>query len=511
MNSNGTPKQPITFVDPLKDSYEKLQRAEKLRLSGQPEKSGAICEALVRQYPDYFGALYTLGLSQVALKQFTQALGYLVRAAMLNPQSWRTLTALSAVYLELGATEMAAQTLGRAIRINPDNPNVLATLGEIYREDHEYELARDAYLKAFRIDPSLEAAALGLGSCCVQLGEYAFAAEALEGLLEKGIRTSGILSELANVPSSFRSVDMGAYLGKLHPEPGQSAESFRNAVDFVSATVLHEAGKHSKAWEHMVAANARMFKSVKEDATNLEKTQQANLEQLRTKTIRIAKATPDIPVSLFILGPSRSGKSTLESLVATMEGVKRGYENPSMDNAIVRTFQSAGLLTATLFEVLPENLNATCAENYIKELKARSGSAKVFTSTHPSRIHDAARIATTIPNARFVFVKRDPMDNILRIYMRKYLVGNYYAYDLKTIRSHIDWYNAMIDELQKKLPDLVQVVNYEDFVTEPHSVLADIAQLCGVGYRPSNLPVTGDDRGCANDYITWINSQMNRS
>jgi hypothetical protein len=115
--------------------------------------------------------------------------------------------------------------------------------------------------------------------------------------------------------------------------------------------------------------------------------------------------------------------------VATLDGVKRGYENPSLENAIRRTFQSGGLLTSKLFEVLPPKFNSECRALYLKELSRRAGSAKVFTNTDPIRIHDAARVAAALPNVRFIFVKRSMEDNMLRIYMRKYQHGNAYAYD----------------------------------------------------------------------------------
>ena len=41
--------------------------------------------------------------------------------------------------------------------------------------------------------------------------------------------------------------------------------------------------------------------------------------------------------SLFILGPSRSGKTPLESILASARDVKRGNENPIAVNALRKT------------------------------------------------------------------------------------------------------------------------------------------------------------------------------
>lgn len=493
--------KPADAPDPLHDTYQQLEQAEQLRQQGQFDRALAICQSLVGRYPDYFGALYTLGLIYVDKEQYPQALGCLVRAAMLNPRSWRALTALSAVYLELGAREMAAHTLEQATLIKPQDPSVLLTLGEIYREEREYELARDAFRKSFELDHGLAAAAIGVSICCVHLGHYAEAAAILEDLIKRGMGSAGALAELIDLPSSFVTVDVHAEFMRIAGNNKDKTKN-ENSTAFERAALLDRAGRHAEAWAQFVAANKAMYPDMQRDAIELSRTQQANLAQLRTKRIEVhgGGASDTGKISLFILGPSRSGKTTMEALVATLDGVKRGYENPSVENAIVRTFQSAGLLTARMFEVLPPRLDSECRDIYLEELARRAGSAKVFTNTHPGRIHDAARVAAAFPGVRFIFVKRNLEDTMLRIYMRKYQSGNPYAYDLKSTREHIAWYHEMIDALAEKLPDIARVVHYEDMVADPAAALRVVADLCGLPMSHGPLPATGDDRGCAAAY-----------
>ena len=488
--------------DPLRDTYQQLEQAEELRGLGQIDRARAICESLVSRYPDYFGALYTLGLIYVDKEQYPQALGCLVRAAMLNPRSWRALTALSAVYLELGASEMAARTLEQATLIKPEDPSILLTLGQIYREEREYELARDAFRKAFELDPGLQAAGAGLGACCAHLGQHAEAAEILESLIKRGMRSPVVFAELNDLPSSLVTIDVLTELKQVDREQKEDKADFENTLAFVRAAALDKAGRHAEAWEQLVTANRALYLAKQREAAELAKTQQANLAQLREKQIKVASGggTATRTISLFILGPSRSGKTTMETLLAALDDVKRGYENPSVANAIRRTFQSAGLLTAGMFEILPPRLDSECRDLYLEELARRAGAAKVFTNTHPVRIHDVARVAAAFPDVRFIFVKRNLEDNMLRIYMRKYEFGNPYAYDLKSTREHIVWFHEMIDVLAKKLPDMARVIHYENMVADPADALRVAADLCGLPMTDAPLPMVGDDRGCAEPY-----------
>ena len=107
---------------------------------------------------------------------------------MLDPGSWKALTALSDVYLELGAAEMAARTLEQARQIKADDPTVHLTLAKIYRSDREYERARDAFRRAFELDRDLPGADTGLAECTMLLGQYEEAADVLKTLISRGVR-----------------------------------------------------------------------------------------------------------------------------------------------------------------------------------------------------------------------------------------------------------------------------------------------------------------------------------
>ena len=64
-------------------------------------------------------------------------------------------------------------------------------------------------------------------------------------------------------------------------------------------------------------------------------------------------------------------------------------------------------------------------------------------------------MAAVFPNVRFLCVKGDVNDTALRIYQRRYSIGNIYSYDFRTARDHIIRYHEAIDLLQEKLPEWV--------------------------------------------------------
>jgi tetratricopeptide (TPR) repeat protein len=491
-------------VHPLMETRERLVEAERLRVSGQLDRARAICEPLVVRYGDYFGALHTLGLIYADKGNYQMALGFLVRAAMFKPRSWTTLTALSGVYLQLDAREMAAHTLEQARLIKPRDASVLLTLGEIYVKEREYELAENTYREVLALEPSLEGAALGLGDCCTHLGQYAEAANLFEGFLKRGIQSLDLLFALKQVPQSVVSVDVLELVGKVVREQGQDKADFETSVAFIRAAFLDKAGRPEEAWKHLVPAARTLFN--REAARNLSETQHASLTWLRENPTKArgGNGGGGQPISLFILGPSRSGKTSMETLLGTLDGVKRGYENPIVENAVRQAFQSAGFFNTAYFAALPPQFYSLCRDIYLDELARRAGSARVFTNTHPAHIHHAGRIAATFPNVRFIFVKRNLEDNALRIYMRKYRWGSPYSYDLKSTYEYIIWYHQMMDLIAEHLPDRVRIIHYEEMIADPAGALRVAADLCGLAMRDGPLPELGDDRGCAAPYREFM-------
>ncbi|MBX9778597.1 MAG: sulfotransferase [Xanthobacteraceae bacterium] len=490
-------------ADPLRDAATQVHLAEELRQQKKFDRARKLCETLLARYPGYYAAQFTLGLIFIDRQQYSLALDALVRALMFEPQSWQALNALGAVYMKLGAHEMAAQTLERAARIKPDEPTVLIALGEVYRDELDFERAREAFRKAYALDDSIAVAGLGLGRCCAALGFYEEAAQVLERLMERGMGSISVLGELAELPRQVVSVDVEAALARIPRPAGENQASFASIAAFVRAAALDRRGRHREAWEQLVEANRGERDARQQEAAAMAHMEQQNLAQLRPRRLTVAGDASG-PKSLFILGASRSGKTTVEALVSTLPGIKPGYENPIVENAVRRTFLAAGLPPARRFEMLPLPLDEQCRAFYRQDLARRAGPARVFTNTSPALIHDVARIAAAFPGARFLFIKRDVDDTMFRIFSRLYLAGNAYSYDLRAIRKHVAWYHEMIDMFAGKLPEVARVVAYEDVVSDPAAVVSQAAALCGLPVPSEPPPHVADDRGCSHPYRQWI-------
>lgn len=493
--------------NPAYEARRKLDEAEQLRRSGKLNQARKLCEQIVRMHPDYVGALHTLGLILADQEDYPGALFNLVQAEMLNPKDSTTLLALSGVYLRMGAREMATYTLERVIKRGGDEVATLSTLGEIYRDNREYELAAEAFQKALQLEPGLHDARMTLADCQFHLGQLEDAAHSLQTLLDVWPKSIRLAHAISVLPDQLQKIDLQARIEAAENDGQDSEAVFETIRSYTRAIHQHKKGEYQKAWENLRQANAPRFQLLSDERHNEKMVQQRLLEAFK-------KAHPGDPAgeigaaghphSLFILGPSRSGKTTAERMLSSLPGVKLGYENPIVENAVKRTFQSAGLLTNDAIYRLPPALNETFRTYYLEELTERAGHSAVFTNTAPAHIFGAMRLAQIVPGARFLFVKRDIYDVAFRILARNYRSGNSYSYDVRETWDYIKLYYQMIDLMVERFPTICRLTTYAEIQNEPEKVSQKAAVLCGLSEPPKVEPAPGDDRGCGAPYKDWI-------
>jgi Flp pilus assembly protein TadD len=494
---------PGETASPLQAAHAKLADAERYRRAGKLDRAKALCEALLAEYSDYVGALQTLGAVHLAKQNFRQALSCFVQAAMHCPNDWVNLTNLGIVYLRLGARRLARQTLEEALRLQPDDADLQMSLAEVHREERDYALAAERYQRVLELSPSHADAAHGLADACLQLGHTEEAAAALKLAHQLRPDAVAILYSATQLDEAASRIDLLKALGGVRRQEAQGQAEFEALLNFTQAAALDRLGRHQEAWAALVEANRREFpkhgQAHRKQMSRMAAVRDAALKQ-PSMLAGGEPGAPAPPLSLFIVGPSRSGKSTLERLVAQLAGTKRGFESRLVEPAARRTSQQSGLLTVADPAGLPRSLDGRFRQIYLEELRDFAQGARIVTDTHPGLIGSVGRIAATIPLARFVFIKRHTDDVALRMFMKPYRTGNHHAYDIATIFEYLSLYNEMSDLWIERFPGVTMSIEYEEMIADPSGTLARVARFCGASMPDGPLPKLGDDRCCAAPY-----------
>lgn len=225
----------------------------------------------------------------------------------------------------------------------------------------------------------------------MELGRYSKAASALEHLFDLRPPSLDMLKLLVNLPTALIRRDLLADLDKVKSVPGADKVQVKIDDAFVRVTALDKMGRYEDAWNWAGKANdavrARIKKEIADEIEGIEDRfdwVSKNSFQFKDRN----NVDNNYPTSLFILGPSRSGKTTVESIIASQAGVKRGYESLAINDAITTGFQMGGLITFRSLAQLPSQLYGTVRDVYLKNIDEVLGDNNILTNTSPGHIWD---------------------------------------------------------------------------------------------------------------------------
>ncbi len=478
---------------------------------GETRKAQMRLEGLLGQYPDYVAALFELSRIHIGREEFGPAADYLARAAMHNPWDERVQTNLAACYFKLGADDMAEIVYRQLIDLNPSYAETYFNLGQLYGRLRDYGRCEAALLKALDLRPDYYDAMTALGACYEHLGQLAESYRTyLAATKIGGDRLLDAVGGLAGLPAALVEIDLMALLDRAAATVDPDDEADAGIIASARARILAHQGKHDAAWSEAAALNNRYRDRLAAQRAGDEKAYRLTMEWARELKKIPVTPVPEVEedvTSLFILGPSRSGKTTLERLLATLDDtVKPGYENVVVRSLARRTNLVAGRLGINNVAALPVGLHAHFTRFYRQELARRSDGRKVYTTTTPGMIQDVPRLVTLVPKAKFIFLRRDVDDLAVRIFFSFYRSGNSYGYDMKTITEYVSWYYQLIDLWCELFPGSTLVVDYETLVEDPASVWERVLDFCSLaGEYPSSM-IVGDDRGAATPYRSLIDA-----
>ncbi len=508
---------------------------------GQLEKALTLGEELASQYPGALMVFNILGAIKTALGELDQAVIAYTKAREIDPNVAEVHNNLGLALNGLKRHEEAVESYQRAVKLKPDYAGAFNNLGLAINDLEKPKEAIDCYLKALKIRPEYAEAynnigiaqnnlhlhdkavisydkALKINADIAEVHKNKGQALSLMGRNEEALSCftnvlrlnpdtidAEVLFGLSSLPPDLVNMDLVSLLDKVVPGPNNPDLNISTA--FAKASIFHNAGRYDDAWHAMTEANETYIQHFGGDFPNDMRLDEDFLEVIRNQACdnkAIAKPENGSPVSLFILGPSRSGKSTIESLLTNSPGVKQGYESSILANAVNLSNKEAGLPEQKELFELPAELEARFRTNYLDILKNHDKSARVFTLTSPGNIKYVSRAADILPNVRIIFIKRNLDDLMLRIFMKQYRQANSYAYKLENIRKYIAWYYQLIDVLHNKYPDNSIIIEYDKMIADPETTLQSISNLCGIDLSSNEIPALVDDRGCAEPYRKFV-------
>ena len=376
----------------------------------------------------------------------------------------------------------------RALALGPREARTFDTAGVVLSRGGRHGRAVRCFERAAALEPGNAGFQFNLASSLKFLGRFDEAEAAYEACIAADPRHWPAYSALGQLPRRQGGHEHLARLQSLLDEGGLDIDAelhLRQAL----AKELEALGRYDEAFAHLLAARARKRAASRyafgRDAALFEAVTRATPEPLSLD----AAATNDAPI--FVVGMPRTGTTLLERMLASHSQVASVGES---QNFAVLLKRATGTRTPTVLD--PETIAraatvdvAALGREYLERTRPH-GDRPRFVDKMPLNFFYLGHIARALPGARFVALRRHPLDTVVASFRQLFATSMpyyEYAYDLGDAARYWLAYGALIEHWQKVLPGRLVELGYESLVNEPERTLRAVLDHCGLPWEAACL------------------------
>lgn len=414
------------------------------------EKAEKFFHGLVRSRQDDQLALSFLAKAMLGSGKTHETVMFLRDRINSGENSFESLDRLGSILLEERQYLEALEVYLFGVRTYPKNFQAHIKLGDVRKKMNDLRGAIRSYHDAIQQGPDSPELFLKLGDSHLLSGHISEAVRFFRKARQIGPLNKKSIGRFALLPIGLLKRDeiqnLGESLEKLRP----SLEAYE--YEAISAQIsLHELDFESFCAK-VRTANALRLETAEKDSEAEVLRWGDTREKLSSPDLFSAADVADLPTLVLILGPSTSGKSTLERLFAMN------------DHAVVRdesiNFGRLGPFTREDILKLDSNeRHRLFTAVFYDELSAGDRSHNVFVCTNPFTVHYMDKILSLTPNVRIVLCDRERTALTIDIFRKFYAHGNLYSYDLDRIKEHLENYFDVMELLEETKPEFTHRLN----------------------------------------------------
>ena len=471
----------------LQADQEMLRTVLTLAQNRDIARAAAIAERALAEGFEHPLLLNVLAARLEAEGRLEEAVRLLERAVALAPEDVPARNALALCLQRLDRPAEALQHLDALLKKHPGLGFAHASKGNALIALGSLGLARASHVRALELDPENLAAMGSLASIATHRGEHAEARRWAEQLLARvpGF-PDGVLSLAAAELADGATERAERLLRGLLADP-RSGPSDRARAQGLLGDVLDAAERYVEALAAYSACNEalrRIHQRFAMDTSILAYTQalttalRAAAPQWPARAVPSAASMSAASGHVFLIGFPRSGTTFLEVVLDGHPGVVSLEEHELLTEGVLK-FMSEPLDLAPLARASEQELQPLRAAYWDRVRSAGVEVAgRVFLDKHPLNTLKLPLIARLFPQAKILFVRRDPRDVVLSCFRRRFRM-NPAMYQMLTLPGAAHFYDAVMDFSAQARPLLGLEwldVQYEqlmaDFAAETRAICA---------------------------------------
>jgi tetratricopeptide (TPR) repeat protein len=470
------PDGPTDAAEPASEETPDLvRRARKAFSSGAYDVAAELNEELVNRNPADAEALNNLGAALCKLEKYIEGMARFRQALSVNPNYAEASYNLGNVLRWLGKMGESEVWLRRALKLKPNYVEARSSLGLTLTYLGRLRDAKARFEKVLKAAPRNSEALFGMGLIAKLDGRFSEAESLFKRVLEYKPRMANAVAALATLKrmtpadsgwlraakelasggvSVLEEADLRFSIGKYHDDLGEFDEAFRSfevANGLLKAVTVGYDRKGRDAFvDDMLHAYPKdAIAAVGEGASNSVK-----------------------PV--FVLGMPRSGTSLAEQILAS---------HPSIAGAGELDFWNLARLPESEVRkaVLDLPTRTKLAAEYLSLLEVHGGDRSRVIDKTPASSDFIGVIYSIFPNARFIYMERDPVDACMSCYFQNFAAGMNFSLDLSDLAHYFKGHRKLFKHWQSILPPQnILVVPYAGLVDDQQGWTSKMLDFIGL-------------------------------
>ncbi len=258
------------------------------------------------------------------------------------------------------------------------------------------------------------------------------------------------------------------------------------AALFALGKAYDDLGEHALAFETWDKANSELLRVRPFDPRAMKHLQSACADF----TDDIPQAEPATrgtgPAPIFIVGAPRTGTTLTEHILSAHPDIYPLGESLISRVATwpVRHLQPRDFATAK--KTFGPSLWQIMGTAYRNLAGKRAGGTMRVTDKAAMLHLFVGVLATSMPSARFVWIRRSPEAAALSAFRTYFTSGNAWSGTIPTALSYLNAHNKLMQDWSERLGERLLAITYEDLVAQPKTLIPALIEFSGLA--PNDAP-----------------------
>jgi hypothetical protein len=258
------------------------------------------------------------------------------------------------------------------------------------------------------------------------------------------------------------------------------------ALHFALAKELEDLGEYGQSFEALKRGAAARRRVLSYRVESDEQAIDSIIRSFDRAWLDRAGAGLEVDGPIFVVGLPRSGTTLVERILACHDQVASVGEVNEFALAIMRTAGPTGGKEELIRRAARSDPRAL-GESYWGAIKGYGHSEAFVVDKTPLNYLYVGLIAKSLPRARIVHLRRQPMASCYAVYKTLFRMGYPFSYDLEDLGRYYLAYHRLMDHWRRLLPGRFLDLDYEQLVDDQERTTRALLDHCGLPWQDACL------------------------